>query len=39
MEVGGQFHAPATFITGGPWDPQYTLTRKLGGLQSQSGHI
>jgi hypothetical protein len=36
MEVSGQFHAPAASPRGkSTW---YPLDRRLGGLQSRSGH-
>jgi hypothetical protein len=36
MEVSGQLHAPATLLQGK--SPGYPLDRRLGGVQSHSGH-
>jgi hypothetical protein len=37
MGVSGQHHAPASLYPRGK-DPRYPLYRRLGGLQSRSGH-
>jgi hypothetical protein len=36
MEMSDQLHAPAALPPGK--EPQYPLDRRLGGLQSRSGH-